>query len=97
MVGPLRNSSKQVLKTNMHMHTNKDISEIRQITIGKGTRVVKEVMMGMMVTRGPAGMAGMELVVTMVAMSQVMTKTRAMIMMGLVTTTRPVTTKVRMA
>jgi len=87
-------------------HANEDISEIRQITIGKGTRVVKEVMMVMMVTRGPAGMAvtelvatmaATELVVTMVAMSQAMMKTRAMMMTGLVTTTRPVTMKVRMA
>ena len=37
------------------MHTNEDIWEIRQITIGKGMRVVKEVKeatMGMMVHGG---------------------------------------------
>jgi hypothetical protein len=59
------------------MHTNEDIWEIRQIVIGKGMRVAKEVKeakeakemkeatMGMMVTRGPATTAVMELVATM--------------------------------
>ena len=61
--------------------------------IGKGTRLAKEVkeaMMGMVVTRGPATMAVMDLVATMAATigpvtSQVMTMTRAAMMTGLVT------------
>jgi hypothetical protein len=74
------------------MHANEDIWEIRQIVIGKGTRVAKEVMMGMMMTRGPAATAAMELIATTAATSRVMTKTRVAMAAGLVTTMGLVTT-----
>jgi len=93
------------------MHAGEDIWEIRQIVIGNGTRVAKEVTTGMMMMRGLATMAVMELVAkTRVTMgpvtSRVMMMTRAAMMTGLMTTvtmmglvamTEPVTTKLRMA
>ena len=38
MVGPSKNSSSLISRTNVHMHTNADILEIRQI---EGLRVAK--------------------------------------------------------
>ena len=75
----------------MRMHAGEDIWEIRQIVRGNGTRVAKEVMTGMMMMRGLATMAVMELVAkTRVTMgpvtSQVMMMTRAAMMTGLMTT-----------
>jgi hypothetical protein len=97
MVGPLKNSSNRISRTNTHMHANKDIWEIGQIMTGKGMRVakqakeVKEATMGMMVTRGPATTAVMELVATTAVTmgpvtSQAMTTTRVATTTGLVTT-----------
>ena len=73
------------------MHAGEDIWEIRQIVIGNGTRVAKEVTTGMMMMRGLATMAVMELVAkTRVTMgpvtSRVMMMTRAAMMTGLMTT-----------
>jgi hypothetical protein len=85
MVGLLKNSSNLISRTNMHMHTGKDIWEIRQIMIGNGTRVAKEVTMGMMMMRGLATMAVMELVAMGPVMSQVMMMTRVAMTTGLMT------------
>ena len=73
------------------MHTGKDIWEIRQIVIENGTRLAKEVMMGMMMMRGLATMAVMELVAkTRVTMGPVaswaMMMTRAAMTTGLMIT-----------
>jgi len=81
MVGPLKNFSNRISRTNARMHANEDIWEIRQIMVGKGTRVAKEVkeaMKRIVVTSvGPATTAGMG--------SQAMTTGRAATT-GLVTT-----------
>ena len=72
MVGLLKSSSSQVSRTNMHMHTNEDIWEIRQI---KGSRVE-------MRTKGPVTQTrvAMELAATRAGtMGPVMTQ-RAMVM-----------------
>ena len=111
MVGLSKNSSNLISRTNARMHAGEDIWEIRQIVIGNGTRVAKEVTTGMMMMRGLVTMAVMELVAkTRVTMgpvtSRVMMMTRAAMMTGLMTTvtmmglvamTEPVTTKLRMA
>jgi hypothetical protein len=78
MVGPLKNFSNRISRTNARMHANEDIWEIGQIMVGKGTRVAKEVkeaMKRIVVTSvGPATTAGM--VVAMMG-SQAMTTGRA--------------------
>ena len=68
------------------MHASKDIWEIRQIVIGNGTRVAKEVTTGMMMMRGLATMAVMELVATTAVRSQAMMMIRAAMTTGLMTT-----------
>ena len=92
MVGPSKNTSNVVSRTDARMHANEDIWEIRQIAIGKGTRVAKEATMGMMMTRGPAATAATELVATTAATSQAMRKTRVAMTTGLVTMMGLVTT-----
>jgi hypothetical protein len=79
MVGLLKNSSNLISRTNVCMQAGEDIWEIRQIMIGNGTRVAKEVTMGMMMTRGLATMAVMELVAkTRVTMGPVMSQAMMM-------------------
>jgi hypothetical protein len=90
MVGLSKNSSNLISRTNACMHAGEDIWEIRQIVIGNGTRVAKEVTTGMMMMRGLATMAVMELVAkTRVTMgpvtSQAMMMTRAAMTTGLMT------------
>jgi hypothetical protein len=67
MVGPLKDFSNRISRTDTHMHANEDIWEIGRITVGEGMRVAKEATMRMIAMRGPATTAAMELVATMAA------------------------------
>jgi hypothetical protein len=86
MVGLSKNSSNLISRTNARMHAGEDIWEIRQIVIGNGTRVAKEVTTGMMMMRGLATMAVMELVAMGPVTSRAMMMTRAAMTTGLMTT-----------
>lgn len=78
MVGLSKNSSRLISRTNVRMHANADISEIRPI---EGLRVAKEIHQVMMGTKSTGAE---ELVTTAAVMTRGMTREVTMEMKGLV-------------